>query len=158
MQVWNVLHAARCKYRTPKSRHLCTIAQLCRAISSQLRHVSTIGKNLLGSNISSTRPRNTVNFGPFGQSAYASLIYWLIDWYVCVCTKNITARCVMLNHREKVLETRNMQISSEVLVRVCVCVSMFFLCVLLLLFFSDCRIYLFSSLAARVFNKRTRYS
>jgi len=28
----------------------------------------------------------------------------------------------------------------------------------LLLFFSDCRIYLFSSLAARVFNKFTRYS
>ena len=28
----------------PKSRHLGTIAQLCRAISSQLRHVSTIGK------------------------------------------------------------------------------------------------------------------
>ena len=30
-----------------KSRHLGTIAQLCRAISSQLRHVSTIGKNLV---------------------------------------------------------------------------------------------------------------
>ena len=27
-----------------KNRHLSTIAQLCRAISSQLRHVSTIGK------------------------------------------------------------------------------------------------------------------
>ena len=49
MQVWNVLHAARWKCRTqksPKSRHLCTIVQLCRAISSQLRHVSTIGKKL----------------------------------------------------------------------------------------------------------------
>ena len=48
MQVWNVLRAARWKCRTkksPKSRHLSTIAQLCRAISSQLRHVSTIGKN-----------------------------------------------------------------------------------------------------------------
>jgi len=32
----------------------CTIAQLCRAISSQLRHVSTIGKKLSNSNISST--------------------------------------------------------------------------------------------------------
>jgi len=40
---------------------------------------------------------------------------------------------------------------------VSVCVSMFFVCVLLL-FFSDCRIYPFSSLAARVFNKLTRYS
>jgi len=28
-----------------KNHHLGTIAQLCRAISSQLRHVSTIGKN-----------------------------------------------------------------------------------------------------------------
>ena len=30
-----------------KNRHLGTIPQICRAISSQLRHVSTIGKNLL---------------------------------------------------------------------------------------------------------------
>ena len=39
--------AARWKCRTEKvakNRHLGTIAQLCRAISSQLRHVSTIGK------------------------------------------------------------------------------------------------------------------
>jgi len=32
---------------SPKSRHLGTIVQLCRAISSQLRHVSTIGKKLV---------------------------------------------------------------------------------------------------------------
>jgi len=38
-----------------KNRHLCTIAQLCRAVSSQLRHISTTGKkNLLKSNMSST--------------------------------------------------------------------------------------------------------
>jgi len=30
-----------------KKRHLCTIALLCRAISSQLRHVSTIGQKLV---------------------------------------------------------------------------------------------------------------
>ena len=30
--------------KSPKIRHLGTIAQLCRAISSQVRHVSTIGK------------------------------------------------------------------------------------------------------------------
>jgi len=30
-----------------KIRHLGTIAQFCRAISSQLRHVSTIGKKLV---------------------------------------------------------------------------------------------------------------
>jgi len=40
-----------------------TIAQLCRAISSELRHVSTIEKNLLNSNTSSTCPGNMVNFG-----------------------------------------------------------------------------------------------
>jgi len=49
--------------KSPKSRHLRTIVQLCRAISSQLRHVSTIGKkNLLSSNISSSCPQNMVNF------------------------------------------------------------------------------------------------
>ena len=46
-----------------KNRHLGTIAQLCRAISSQLRHVSTIGKKLFSSNISSTGPYNVVNLG-----------------------------------------------------------------------------------------------
>jgi len=46
-----------------KNRHFGTIAQLCRAVSSELRHVSTIGKNLLNSNASSTCPDNTVNFG-----------------------------------------------------------------------------------------------
>jgi len=42
MQVWNVLHAARWKYRTQKlrkNRHLRTMAQLCQAICSQLRHM-----------------------------------------------------------------------------------------------------------------------
>ena len=47
-----------------KIRRLRTISQLYRAISSQLRHVSTIGKNVVNSNISSTRPYNMVNFGP----------------------------------------------------------------------------------------------
>ena len=41
-----------------KSCHLGTIAQLCRAISSQLRHLSTIGKNVLSSDMSSTCPHN----------------------------------------------------------------------------------------------------
>jgi len=67
MQVWNVLHAARWKCRTQKNRHLVTIAQLCRAISSQLRHISAIGKNLLSSNISSTCSHNMANFGPLAD-------------------------------------------------------------------------------------------
>ena len=65
MQVWNVLLAANTgRKKVAKNRHLGTIAQLCRSISLQLRHVSTIGKNLLSSNISSTCPHNMVNFGP----------------------------------------------------------------------------------------------
>ena len=48
---------------SPKNRHLGTIAQQCRAISSQLRHVPTIKKNLSSSNMSSRRPHNMVNFG-----------------------------------------------------------------------------------------------
>ena len=46
-----------------KKLHFGTIAQLCRAASSELRHVSTIGKNLLNSNTSSTCPDNMVNVG-----------------------------------------------------------------------------------------------
>jgi len=55
------------KYRThiiAKFFHLGTIAQVCLAISSQLRHISTIGKNLLKGNISSICPHNMANFGP----------------------------------------------------------------------------------------------
>jgi len=50
MHVWNVLHAARWKYRTQKiakNRHLSTIAQICRAIFLQLRHVSIIGNKFV---------------------------------------------------------------------------------------------------------------
>jgi len=49
--------------RSPKIRHLGTIAQLCQTISSQLRHVSTIGKNVSNSNTSPTCRSNMVNFG-----------------------------------------------------------------------------------------------
>ena len=62
MHVWNVLHAARWKYRT-QNRHFGTIAQLCRAISSQLRRVLTTVKNLLINNTSSTCLHNMTNFG-----------------------------------------------------------------------------------------------
>ena len=51
--------------KSPKSCHLGTIAQLCWAISLQLRHVSKIGiKSLLNTNVSLTCPNNMVNFGP----------------------------------------------------------------------------------------------
>jgi len=58
-----------------KYRHLHTIAQLCRAISSQLRHASTIRKNLLSSNTSPTGPYNMVNFGPLAGEI-VSLVCW----------------------------------------------------------------------------------
>jgi len=49
MQVWNVTRLAETQ---DASRHLGTIAQLCRAISSQLRHVSTLGKKLVNLHMS----------------------------------------------------------------------------------------------------------
>ena len=55
MQVWNVLHAARWKYRMQKwrkNRHFGTFSQLCRALSLQIRYLSTVGKNLLNIDIS----------------------------------------------------------------------------------------------------------
>ena len=72
-----MLLAARCKYgaqKVAKNRHLGTIAQLCLAISSQLRHISTIGKNMLSSNTSSTCLHNMVNFGPL--AAEIGLLVW----------------------------------------------------------------------------------
>jgi len=45
---------------SPSGHHLA----ISRAISLQLRHGSTVGKNLLNSNISSTCPHNMVNFCP----------------------------------------------------------------------------------------------
>jgi len=51
MQVWNVLHAARWKKqdakKVAKNCRLGTITPHCRAIFSQLRHISTIGKKLV---------------------------------------------------------------------------------------------------------------
>jgi len=58
---------ARWKYWTQKglkNRHLGTIVQLFRTESSQLRHLSTIAKKALNSNISSTCAHNMANFGP----------------------------------------------------------------------------------------------
>ena len=56
-----------------KNRHLGTITQLCRAISSQLRHIWTIRKTLLNSNVSSTRSQNMENF-----SLLAAEIRWRV--------------------------------------------------------------------------------
>jgi len=68
MPVWNVLHGARCKYRTqkvvnksPSGHHHTTLSSY---IFATIRHVSTIGKkNLLSGNTFSMRSHNMVNFG-----------------------------------------------------------------------------------------------
>jgi len=82
-----------------KLRHLCTIAQLCRAIiSSQLRHVSTIRKkNLLNSNISPTCLHNMVNFG---------LLTAEIGWWVWGTPANFNGFRVLasLLHRHRSTE------------------------------------------------------
>ena len=49
--------------KTPKIRHLRTIRQLCRAISSQLRQVLTIGKKLVKQQYLLHILHNMVNFG-----------------------------------------------------------------------------------------------
>jgi len=59
--------------KVAKNRHLGTIIQICQAMSSQPRHVSTIGKKLLSSNMSSRCPHNMVNIGPLTAE---------IDWRV----------------------------------------------------------------------------
>jgi len=51
-----------CK-KSPKIRHLSTIAQLSRAISLQDSYWQSVKKSLLNSNISPTFPYNMVNFG-----------------------------------------------------------------------------------------------
>ena len=77
MQAWNVLHAARwntgCKI-SPKIHHLDTIGQLCRAMASHLRHISTIGKIVLSINISSRCPHNMSSLGPL--SAEIDPVVW----------------------------------------------------------------------------------
>jgi len=48
----------------PKNRHLGTIAQLCRTISSQLQHIPTIGKKLVKQQYLLHMFHNMVNFSP----------------------------------------------------------------------------------------------
>ena len=68
MQVWNLLHVARWKYRTQKSRqkspsghHRTTFSDY---IFTTKAHIDNWKKNMLSSNMSSTCPHNMANFGP----------------------------------------------------------------------------------------------
>ena len=77
MQVWNLLHSDRWntgRKKVAKNRHLGTIAQLCRAISSQLRHVSTIGKKLV-------KQQYVLHMSP--QYGEIGLLAAKIGWPVC---------------------------------------------------------------------------
>jgi len=88
----------------PKNRHLCTIAQLRRAISLQLRHVSTIGKNLLNSNVSPTCPHNMMNFGPL----VAEICWWVwgtpanFNAKSCEITATVAQQCVSVSFRSAI--------------------------------------------------------
>ena len=78
MQVWKVLHAARCKCRTQKSRqkspsghHPTTLSAYIFATKACIDNPK---KNLLSSNISSTCPHNMVNLRPTsGWDRFVSL-------------------------------------------------------------------------------------
>ena len=68
MQLWYVLHAGRCKYRTQKLRkkspsghHSTTLLGY---IFPTMACINNWKKNFLNSNISSTYPHNTANFDP----------------------------------------------------------------------------------------------
>ena len=68
MQVWNVLHVARWKYRTQKSRQKSPSGHhrtnLSGYIFATKIRIDNRKKNLLSSNMPSTCSHNVVNFGP----------------------------------------------------------------------------------------------
>jgi len=67
MQVWNMLHAARWKYRTQKWRTNSPSAHHCTNLSGCIFETKACidnRKNLLNINICSTCPHNMANFGP----------------------------------------------------------------------------------------------
>jgi len=63
MQAWNVLHVACWKYRTQKWCKKSPSGHHRTTLSGWIRHVLTIGKNLLNSNTSSTCPHNMAEIG-----------------------------------------------------------------------------------------------
>jgi len=71
------MHAARRKYRTQKIAKIANWAQSHNFVGLYLRnyrHVSTIGKKLLSSNISSTCAHKMANFGPL--AAETGSVVW----------------------------------------------------------------------------------
>jgi len=75
MQVWNVVHAARCKCRTQKSRQKSPSGHhrtnLSAYIFATKARIDNRKKNLLSSNICPTCPDNMVNFGPLAAEIFS---------------------------------------------------------------------------------------
>ena len=74
MQVWKVLHAARCKQdpkkspKSPSRHHPTTLSGYIFAIKACIANRK---KNLLSSNIFSTCPHDMVNFGPLAAEIFS---------------------------------------------------------------------------------------
>ena len=80
-----------------KIRSLGTMAQICRAISSQLRHVSTIGKNLVKQQYL-PHMVSMVNFGPLAAE---------IGWRVWGTTVNFNGFSSWLRYCSDVAQRRS---------------------------------------------------
>jgi len=72
----------------PKNHHLRTIAQLYRAISSQLRHVLTIGKKLVKQQYLPTCPHDMMNVGPLTAKHRAKFSWLPLSDVVAVTKPN----------------------------------------------------------------------
>jgi len=104
MQVWNVLHAARWKYRTQKLRQKWPSAHHHTTLSGYIfatkARIDNLKKNLLNSNNTSTCPQNMVNFGPLTAE---------ICWVVWGTSSNFNAFRVFasLLHRRRSTEVNH---------------------------------------------------
>ena len=97
--------------KVDKNRHLGTIAQLCRAISSQLRHISTIEKQLLSSNMSSRCPHNMAlqrlrSFRQFGHPTKCQLVFTPWQRYCTACSSGRQPNFVALNRGRHLCSAR----------------------------------------------------
>jgi len=81
-----------------KNRHLRTIAQLCRATSSQLRRVSTIGKKIVKQLYLPTCSHNMVNVGPLAAEI-VSLVWGTLANFngFCVLAALLHSQTAALN-------------------------------------------------------------
>ena len=86
MHVWNVLHAARWKYRTQKVAILAPSHNCVGLYLRSLVMYRQSEKNLLNTDTSSTCPHNMVNF---------SLLTAEICWRVCGTPANFNGFCIV---------------------------------------------------------------